>query len=189
MFLKMFQLNFYMLYFLSFLWYRWDALWNTIQIKYCLINLFNCFINAEMNQTYTLACTSWNLYFVLAWARLSLLCMHVCERRYILWRTVGEGGRESKLKENFTSMATRLFRLPCLLSSSSILTEPGITSTALLSVQHRRASVRSLLLFFIQSRVVLVYVGLWMCWWVGGWVAVLVCSIAILGAFVVHIHC
>lgn len=108
----------------------------------------------------------------------------VCERRGILWRTEGEGGRESKLKENFTSMATRLFRLPCLLSSSSILTEPGITSTALLSVLHRRASVRSLLLFTIQSPVVLVYVGLWMCWWVG----VLLGSTAIVGAFVVHIH-
>jgi len=80
---------------------------------------------------------------------------------------VGEGGRESKLKENFNSMATRLFRLPCLLSSSSV-TETGITSTALLSVQNRRASVRSLLLVSIQSRVVLVNVGWWMM--VGEWV-------------------
>lgn len=138
---------------------------------------------------HTCTCTP-NPWFCSCVGTLSLLtevvCMRVCvwERRGILWRTEGEGGRESKLKENFTSMATRLFRLPCLLSSSSILTEPGITSTALLSVLHRRASVRSLLLFSIQSPVVLVYVGLWMCWWVG----VLVASIAILCAFVVYIH-
>lgn len=155
--------------FISHFLYDTDEMHFEILFKLKTVYLFVSLMLSKRDQTYTLACTSWNLYFVLAWARLSLLCLHVCERRDILWRTVGEGGRESKLKENFTSMATRLFRLPCLLSSSSILTEPGITSTALLSVQHRRASVRSLLLFFIQSRVVLVYVGLWMCWWAGGW--------------------
>ncbi len=99
------------------------------------------------------------------------VCVCVCERRGIIWRTEGEGGRESKLKENFTSMATRLFRLPCLLSSSSILTEPGITSTALWSVLHRR-SERQIITAVFHSEPSCIAV-MWDCGSAGGWVCLL----------------
>lgn len=57
--------------------------------------------------------------------------MRVKEQAFFEEQRLREAGK-CKLKGNFTSMATKLFWLPCLLSSSYILTEASITRAALL---------------------------------------------------------
>ncbi len=138
-----------------------------------------------------------NPWFCSCMAMLSLLtvfvCMHVCvwEKRHSLKnREWGRQGKQAEREFHFHGNQAVQASVPSVIQLYTDRAWHHQHCSLVCSAQESERQINTAVstihnpTYTNTTGLWMVYVGLWMCWWVG----VLLGSIAILSAFVVHIH-